>query len=212
MSSPVAGLIVAIAMLSSSRAGRKGFLRLNSYLDSFNQTTTSSFEPEFIARPDLWCRNTKIIALSFRRVVDLRRPARFLKPLMRILPGGRLRRLLSPMYDGNFVTPLGQTSHNLAVDPGKHIRPHCLFGIPDGARPKRVVSVAENGDAERTLRGFGLSRRAISLHEKRGKIAPGTHAQAGEGYEEHDFSILTQVRTPCLPPRTGSCNSAKVRV
>jgi len=101
-----------------------------------------------------------MIALSFRWMVDLRWPPRFLQPLMRFFPGRRLRRFLSPMRDGSFVTPFGQAPHNSAMNSGKHIGLHGLFGAPDRARPKRIVGVAQKGNSHDTFGKLGLPRRA----------------------------------------------------
>src|ERR1700685_568745 len=74
----------------------------------------------------------------------------------------------------------------------KHIGPHGLFGVPDRARPKRVVSITKERDGENTLCGFCLSRRAKCLDEERGKVTPRSHSTTCKRNEEHVHSILNQ--------------------
>src|SRR5580700_4803034 len=133
-----------------------------------------------------------MIALSFRRMIDLRWPSRLLKPLMSFFPGRRLRRFLSPMGDRSFVTPLWQASHDLAMHSREHVGSHCLFGVPDRTGPKRVVDVTKERYSENTLSRLGLSRRAKCLHEKRRKVTPRSHPESCERDEEHVYSILNQ--------------------
>ena len=137
------------------------------------------------AIPQHWRLNLKTL-MGGRRVVHFRPTPVRLQPSICFQPFRLSAGLLLPMDESRFITPIQEPAHHLAMRSSHHERLHGGFGCPHRASPEGIVSVAEQGHSEVTLRIPGLSGCAKGVKGKGQKISPRPNAQARNGNHGHD--------------------------